>query len=989
MAEPHYKIPMLDIYSRMKRRAAVLLLLLLFPIIVPAADLPKLAKSPKIHTGALENGVNYYVVTNNTQKGKVDIALVQKVGTGMESIKEAGSSVVIARGSLTDVSHFTDQSPLEFMASNGLWPGKDGYVEVKDDATIYRFNEIDLPFKTSAIDSTLLLIFDIIGRDNGRMAELYAPQNQAIVISGDIDASVVLGKMFMLSMLVGKQKAYGTDSFYSWRAKQRASINVEGAPSPMTAAVTADYSSPRTPLEDMETVQPLVSAKYASELGIILRKRLKKALRDNGIPMASVDFQYIPGSKTSGDEHYRISVTTGKNSLQKATEVLAVTLADLDSEGVTPEEYMDTVNENNMEMVVNNKGDALPNSAYLDQCISAFLYGSSLASRSDEIKFFTGRNLPYDEGTKLFNNFVSALFDRTKNLTLDVYSDDSGSEDLLKTFDRTWTQRTFRASEAYLVDNSDTTRLKKPVAKVKISIDTPEPLSGGRVWTFSNGIKVVYKKVNTPNIFHYMWLLKGGYSGVTGLRTGEGAYISDMLWQENVAGISSNRFRDMLTANGITMNAKVTVSDFRISGYAPSARLNLVMKSLLALANEREVNNSSYESYRRNESLRRDIDVGGLEWKRGILDSLLSPGSDYSRYKRPIELSNDFNRRCERFFSEQFSKMNDGVFIIVGNFSETALKKLLVQYMGGFETEKVATFRTRRQPSPVPGTKIKYASAATPSLDIAFSAASDYTVDNLLAGEFAAYLMEDAIADEVAKAGWYVTSDWRFNLFPEERFYMTMSMQPSNPDGLPASLMPEDSSDEMLRRVNAAIRKAGSMKVSPALLKAGKTMLTNSVSSWSSDPDKIIDMMILRYSYGKDLMTNQNEKVNSVTSQKVEAMLKSLAEGAIAEYVVRKDPPGEVIVEPALKEDTYPYVGPLPVPESDTTGNAAYYRYLFLGDRAPEEAPVWDIAKIQEGAELMKQRSEEALKREEAMQAEALKEQEQTITEETAETAEN
>jgi hypothetical protein len=114
-------------------------------------------------------------------------------------------------------------------------------------------------------------------------------------------------------------------------------------------------------------------------------------------------------------------------------------------------------------------------------------------------------------------------------------------------------------------------------------------------------------------------------------------------------------------------------------------------------------------------------------------------------------------------------------------------------------------------------------------------------------------------------------------------------------------------------------------------------------------------------------------------------MLKSLAEGAIAEYVVRKDPPGEVIVEPALKEDTYPHVGPLPVPESDTTGNAAYYRYLFLGDRAPEEAPVWDIAKIQEGAELMKQRSEEALKREEAMQAEALKEQEQTITEETAE----
>ena len=972
MAVLHYKISKSDIYSRLKRLAAVMLLVCLFPIIVPASPLPKLPKSSKIHTGALENGVNYYVVTNDTQKGKVDIALVQKVGTGMESPKEAGSSVVIARGSLTDVSHFTDLSPQEFMASNGLWPGKEGYVDVKEDATIYRFNEIDLPLKTSAIDSTLLLIFDIIGKDKDRMTDLYAPQNQAIVIAGDIDASVVLGKMFMLSMLVGKQKAYGTDSFYSWRAKQRASVSVGPAPSPRTASVTVDYSSPRTPREDMETVQPLVSQKYAAELGIILRKRIKKALRDGNIPMASVDFRYISGAEVSGDEHYRIGITTEKSRLQSATETLAKVLADLDREGVTEEEYLDAMTENSMAKLVENKGDALPNSYYLDQCISAFLYGSSLASQSEQLKFFTGKNLSNEESTRLFNNFVQALLDRSKNLTLDLCSDDPEAEGLLKVFDRTWTERTFMASEPYVVDNADTLKLKKTLQKVKISIDNPEPLSGGRVWTFSNGIKVIFKKVDTKDIFHYMWLLKGGYSGVPNLRTGEGAYISDMLWQDNVAGISSNRFRDMLTANGITMNADVTVSDFRISGYAPSERLNLVMKSLLALANEREINQRSYESYRRNEMLRRDMALGGIEWKRGVLDSLLSPGSDYSPYKRPIELSGDFNRRCERFFTDQFSKMNDGVFIIVGNFSETALKKMLVQYMGGFGTEKVATFRTRSQSSPVPGTSVKYAEGPVPSVDIAFSAAADYTIDNLLAGEFAAYLMEDAIADEVAKAGWYVTSDWHFNLFPEERFYMTMSMQPSDPEGLPASLMPELSSDEMLQRINGAIRKAGNMKVDSNLMKAGKTMISNSASSWKTDPEKIIDMMVLRYSYGKDLMSNQSEKINSVTSQKVESMLKALSEGAIAEYVVRKDPPGEVVVDPPVKENSYPEVGPIPVPESDTTGHAAYYRYLFMGGEKPVDDSSWDTAKIEEGAAIMKELSEQELLREE----EAIKKEE-------------
>ena len=124
--------------------------------------------------------------------------------------------------------------------------------------------------------------------------------------------------------------------------------------------------------------------------------------------------------------------------------------------------------------------------------------------------------------------------------------------------------------------------------------------------------------------------------------------------------------------------------------------------------------------------MRRDIEAGGLEWKRSILDSLLSPGSDYTRYKRPIDLSDDFNRRCERFFGDQFSKMNDGVLIIVGNFPEATLKKILIQYMGGFRTEKVATFRTRSQANPVPGTKVKYADGPVPSVDLAFSAAADY-----------------------------------------------------------------------------------------------------------------------------------------------------------------------------------------------------------------------------------------------------------------------
>ena len=121
----------------------------------------------------------------------------------------------------------------------------------------------------------------------------------------------------------------------------------------------------------------------------------------------------------------------------------------------------------------------------------------------------------------------------------------------------------------YNISNSDTLTLKKPSGKLKIKTVSPEPLSGGQIWTFDNGIRVIFKNVPKSGMFHYMWLLKGGYSLLPGIKPGESAYISDMLRLYDVCGMSCYRFADMLSANGITMKGEVTMSDFRISGAAP------------------------------------------------------------------------------------------------------------------------------------------------------------------------------------------------------------------------------------------------------------------------------------------------------------------------------------------------------------------------------------------------------------------------------------
>ena len=79
--------------------------LLVIPIMMPAADLPSLPVASQIKTGMLDNGVAYYLVTNHTEKGKADIALVQKSGFGDETPLTAGSTAVHAMG-IDDAASF-------------------------------------------------------------------------------------------------------------------------------------------------------------------------------------------------------------------------------------------------------------------------------------------------------------------------------------------------------------------------------------------------------------------------------------------------------------------------------------------------------------------------------------------------------------------------------------------------------------------------------------------------------------------------------------------------------------------------------------------------------------------------------------------------------------------------------------------------------------------------------------------------------------------
>ena len=837
--------------------------------------LSSLGKDPRITAGALPNGISYYIVTNASDKGFADFALVQQ---GSPDRQAARTSLVTSR-------YFSDRRPADFLADHGIGYGPRGFVSYEESST--RFDFADVPVYDQAVsDSTLMMIFDIADTN---------PCGQAVVVSGDVDPAKILERMKMFSMTVSKRKPVPAQDPYKWTPREQINFRMTNNLTDDLAVINLIYSGQRTPRESLDTAIPIVTRMYSIELGTILGKRLREAFRMAGIPLADLRYRYQDSSEGPGDEHYSVSVYTSRSALHRATDVVASVVASLDREGASQEELQDAKDRLVSEASREIRSSASSNAEDVDKCVSAYLYGSTLAAGSTVSEFIARKRLSEDRELGLFNTFVKALLDSSRNLTLryDIPMGDLSEEDILPRFNSAWSKPIpDNLRPRFKADYGDTLSLYKPLLKCKFRSESAEPVSGGKLWTFANGIKVIFKQVEGTGEFNYGLMLRGGYADVPSLKAGEGAFVSDMLSGSDIAGLSGTDFRGMLQANGITMTERVSLSDLRITGIAPSGKIQLVLNSLLSIANDRKVNREAFEYWRKGESLRLSMEALYPRDVRAKMDGMLCPDYYYTENKDIANLGDDLPERAELYFESQFSKVNDGVFVIVGDLDAEALKKLLCRTLGDFRTQQRFAPRPEASKRMIIGTAAK-ADESAPGLvggaeigaHMALSADMPFTLANYMSFKVARAVLEKEITSILASCGAYAEFSDRFEVFPVERMSIYVSARPCFADGLPEAVFPGDSYQirDALRR---AIEKTGAATISPAALAAYKSSLLGEVNALMARPETIVDNVLMRYGEGKDVVTGYQAAVNGVTVDSVKSVLKALAAGARVEYVI-------------------------------------------------------------------------------------------------------
>ena len=759
-----------------------------FTTIMPAQELSLLPQDPAVKCGVLPNGLSCYVTANASSEGIADFALVRRDYTGNETVL-----------SLEDVLTSAEQS----------------------------------------VDSTLLLIMKQVEADA-------VPADQAVVVSGDVDAASVFMKLKYMSLMIASSSPSPLPD-YNWEGDGKLNVSSVRDTLKGLSTVRCEWNAARAPWEYMNTVQSAIYEKAVWEMGKVAQMWIRRNLRELGVPVADVMFRYSGNVRGVVDEKLAVEVTVALRDEMVAENQMLAVLSALDQGNVADSDLLLAENEYMLSLERLSGRPVIDNGEYVRMCTDAFLYNRPLSGARERLGYFVSKDVPARSRKKIFTGIVSALLD-VASLTDTVAQVASG------------------------IMLSDTLALPGMGVKQKVKSSRKDPFSGGVVWTFANGFKVIYKKMPTGRTLYYSLSLNGGYANVDDLCRGEGAYMSDFIDNSWICGMRGREFKDLLQLSGMTMKSRVNLHNTVISGQVKDRNAGLMMKGILAVAGGCKVDTASVKYYVESERLSQLVHKG--KDVRAALDSLMCPGYRYTSFKTEEGLQESTFDKAEILFESLVFKMNDGILVIVGDMSESELKKLLQMYVGGFKVKSVASRRPSLQYRPMSSWMEYSVEGYRNAAVVAVSGMVPMTASNHFAAEIAAMMMERKVKERFADRNIAVRLSYARNIYPDERFSIFVMME-------------GDCSQEDAAEIRKVLGEC-SRDLDERIIQAYKNYVKNAYALQMQNPEYWMRVIPLRHMEGKDFTTGYAAKTDAVTTAQVKDIFKTLEDGAGVEYIIKE-----------------------------------------------------------------------------------------------------
>ena len=129
-------------------------------IFASAQQMPAIPVDPQVRIGQLENGLTYYIRHNEEPKGQANFYIAQKVGSILEDESQRGLAHFLEHMCFNGTEHFAGNGVVKYCESIGVKFGADLNAYTSIDETVYNIDNVPVAKVPESIDSCLWILHD-------------------------------------------------------------------------------------------------------------------------------------------------------------------------------------------------------------------------------------------------------------------------------------------------------------------------------------------------------------------------------------------------------------------------------------------------------------------------------------------------------------------------------------------------------------------------------------------------------------------------------------------------------------------------------------------------------------------------------------------------------------------------------------------------------------------------------------------------------------
>ena len=925
--------------KKFQRILTTLLLSVMATVAVMAQmEMPAVPVDPDVRIGKLDNGLTYYIRYNNWPENRAEFYIAQKVGSIQEDDDQRGLAHFLEHMAFNGSKHFKGNELLRWCESVGVKFGTDLNAYTSIDETVYNISNVPTT-RESIIDSCLLILWDWadgllleqeeIEKERGviheewrlrtsgqqRMLERdlpklypgskyghrmpiglmeiidnferpflqnyyekwYRPDNQGIIVVGDVDVDKVEQKIKTMFSQIAKPAADAAKVVAEPVPDNEEPIFVIDKDKEQRYNIIEVLMKHEVFPDSLKGTLAYIVSNYMKDAALsMLNDRLREYAEKPESPFlqaSASDGEYLL-SKTV--DAFELGVLPKDGQAEAAVQA-ALTEARRAAEfGFTATEYnrfkANTLS--SYDKIYSNK-DKRFNSQFVNQCVRHFL--DNIPMPSIDYTYTTMKQLVPAIPLEGINALIKELMsNEDKNLV--VLNFNNEKEDAVYPTEEGLKKAIAAARaaqvEAYVDNVKDEPLMTVMPKKGKIKKEVKNYIFGYTELTLSNGAKVILKQTDLKKD---QVLLRGEGFGGSALY-GEKDFsnikmFGDVIEASGLGNFSHTELEKALA--GKIASASYYMSDYRqhINGSSTPKDVETMLQLVYLYFTNINKDQKSYDNLIQTTevSLKNRL----LQPENVFSDSLTATVSAHNPRNLPLKVEDLANVDYDRILQmakEQTSNAAAFTFTIVGNYDEATIRPLIEQYLaslpGKKKVVKSGKVDTDYEGKVVNSFKHKAETPKAIAVMHWYSKKMPYTLENIIKAGMVEQILSMEYLKKIredASAAYTVASQASVSRNDFETTTQVLAYCPMKPEKADTALM------IMRDEVNAMVKTCDADK----LQKVKEYILKNHADQLKQNSYWVNCIYNFR-KFGVDIHTNFEKIVNAQTVESVCAFVKEL-----------------------------------------------------------------------------------------------------------------